>query len=104
MLVTTGESIPGKKVKEIIGVVQGSTVQSKHIGRDIAASLKNLVGGELKGYTELLQDARRIAYSRMVEEAESKKADAIISMRMVTSTVGAGSSELMTYGTAVKLS
>jgi len=103
MIVTTGIEIPGKKVKEIIGIVQGSTVRAKNIGRDIAAGLKNIVGGEIKSYTHLLIQAREEAYNRMVNDATDKGADAIIGMRFMTSMIMAGSSEILAFGTAVKL-
>lgn len=103
MIVTNIETIPGKKVTEHYGVVTGSTVRAKHVGRDIMAGLKNLVGGELKGYTELLQEARSEAISRMVQQAQSMGADAVINVRFATSSVTQGASELFVYGTAVKL-
>jgi uncharacterized protein YbjQ (UPF0145 family) len=103
MIITTGESVPGKKVKSVIGIVKGNTVRAKNIGRDIAAGLKNIVGGEIKGYTDLLNQARDEAYNRMVNDALKKGADAIINVRFMTSMVMAGSSEMLAYGTAVKL-
>lgn len=101
--VTTSEQIPGKHVKEIVGIVQGNTVRAKNIGRDIAASFKNLVGGEVKGYTDLLIQAREEAYNRMVNNAIDVGADAIINMRFMTSMVAQGAAEILAYGTAVKL-
>lgn len=103
IIVTTADEIPGKKVKEVIDVVTGNTVRSKDIFRDIGAALKNLVGGELKSYTGMIKDARTEAYNRMLEEAEKKGADAIIEMRFMTSMVSDGASEILAYGTAVKL-
>jgi uncharacterized protein YbjQ (UPF0145 family) len=103
MIVTSGTEIPGKKVKEVIGIVQGNTVRAKNIGRDIAAGLKNIVGGEVKSYTSLLTQAREEAYNRMVNQAIEMKADAVIGMRFMTSMVMAGSAEILAYGTAVKL-
>ena len=85
------------------GLVQGNTVRAKHVGRDIAASLKNLVGGELKGYTELLQDSRKEATERMVEQAESMGANAVVNIRFATSSISQGAAELFAYGTAVKV-
>ena len=103
MIITNIEHIPGKTVREHLGLVQGSTVRAKHIGRDIAASLKNIVGGELKGYTELLVEARADALNRMQDQAEALGADAILNVRFTTSSITQGASELLAYGTAVKL-
>ncbi|WP_349431203.1 heavy metal-binding domain-containing protein [Methylomarinum sp. Ch1-1] len=103
MIVTTSETIPDQSVAEILGVVSGNVVQSKHIGRDLMAGLKSIVGGELKGYTELLADARNQAIARMLTEAERKNADAIVNVRFSTSQVMEGAAEIMVYGTAVKL-
>lgn len=102
MILTNVETIPGKKIVEHYGLVNGSTVRAKHVGRDIMAGLKNLVGGELKGYTELLTEAREEAISRMTEQAESLGANAVINVRFATSSVAQGASELYVYGTAVK--
>jgi uncharacterized protein YbjQ (UPF0145 family) len=95
------ESIPGMTIVAHYGLVAGNTVRAKHVGRDIAASLKNLVGGELRGYTELLQDARDEAVSRMVEQAKALGANAIVNIRFSTSAVSQGAAELYAYGTAV---
>jgi len=103
MLVTTLEYVPGRKIVEHLGIVQGSTVRAKHVGRDIMASLKNIVGGELKGYTELLQDAREEAVRRMRAQAEAAGANAVLSVRFSTSSVAQGAAELFAYGTAVVL-
>ena len=103
MIFTNGETIPKRQISENLGVVTGNVVQSKHIGRDLMASLKSLVGGELSGYTELLADARDIAIQRMVASAEQKGADAIIGIRFSTSAVVDGAAEILVYGTAVKL-
>ena len=103
MLCSNTEEIPGQKIVEFYGVVTGSTVRAKHIGRDIAASLKNFVGGELKGYTELLQEARKEALHRMMEQARSVGANAVINVRFATSSVAQGAAELFAYGTAVKV-
>ena len=103
MLCSNTEEIPGQKIVEFYGVVTGSTVRAKHIGRDIAASLKNFVGGEIKGYTELLQEARKEALHRMMEQARSVGANAVINVRFATSSVAQGAAELFAYGTAVKV-
>jgi uncharacterized protein YbjQ (UPF0145 family) len=101
MILTNIESVPGKNIVEHFGVVSGSTVRAKHVGRDIMASLKNIVGGELKGYTELLQDSRNQATERMIEQAKQLGANAIVNVRFATSSVAQGASELYVYGTAV---
>ncbi|MGE9874322.1 YbjQ family protein [Hornefia butyriciproducens] len=93
--------IPGQEF-DVLGLVKGNTVQSKHIGKDIGAGLKTLVGGEIKGYTEMLQEARQIATQRMVEEAEALRADAVINVRFSSSQIMEGAAEVIAYGTAVK--
>ena len=103
IIVTTGEEVPGKKVAQVLGVVRGSTVRARNIGRDIGAGLKNLVGGEIKTYTDMASSARDESFNRMVNQAVSIGADAIISMRFVTSMIMQGASEMLAYGTAVKL-
>jgi uncharacterized protein YbjQ (UPF0145 family) len=103
MILTTLEYVPGAMVAKHLGIVQGSTVRAKHIGRDIMAGLKNLVGGELKGYTELLRDSREEAVKRMEAQAEAIGANAVLNIRFATSSVTQGASELMAYGTAVVL-
>lgn len=103
MLLTNVESIPGKQIVEHYGLVAGNTVRAKHIGRDIMASFKNVVGGELKGYTELLQEARDEAVSRMIEQAQALGANAVVNVRFSTSSVAQGASELYAYGTAVRV-
>ena len=103
MITSTTAEVPGKKVLQILGVVKGNTVRAKNVGRDIAAGFKNLVGGEIKSYTDLLSQAREEAYNRMVNEAIDMKADAVVNVRFMTSMVMAGSAELLAYGTAVKL-
>lgn len=90
------------KEYEVLGLVQGNVVRSKHLGRDIAAGFKNLIGGELKGYTEMMTESREIATERMEKQAEELGADAIIGMRYVSSTIAQGTSEVIAYGTAVK--
>ncbi len=103
MIVTNVESVPGKRIVEHYGIVQGSTVRAKHIGRDFMAGLKNLVGGELKGYTELLSEARDESLRRMVAQAERMGANAVINVRFATSSVAQGAAELFAYGTAVRV-
>jgi uncharacterized protein YbjQ (UPF0145 family) len=103
IIVTTGEEVPGKKVSQVLGVVRGSTVRARNIGRDIGAGFKNLVGGEIKTYTEMTSQSRDEAFNRMVNEAVKLKADAIIGMRFSTSMVMQGASEMLAFGTAVKL-
>jgi len=102
VLLTNVEQVPGKTIVEHYGLVTGNTVRAKHVGRDIAASFKNLVGGELKGYTELLTDARKQAVSRMVEQAQALGANAVVNVRFSTSAVAQGAAELYVYGTAVR--
>lgn len=101
MFITNIETIPGKTITACHGVVTGSTVRAKHVGRDIMASLKNIVGGELKGYTELLEEARRDAIERMKAQAKQMGANAIVNVRFSTSAVAAGAAEIYVYGTAV---
>lgn len=103
MLLTTLEYVPGKTITKHLGLVQGSTVRSKHIGRDIMAGFKNIFGGELKGYTELLQESRDEAVARMQQQANSIGANAILNIRFSTSNITQGASELYAYGTAVVL-
>lgn len=103
MIYSTTETIPGKEIDEIVGVVTGNVVQSKHIGRDFMASLKSIVGGEIRGYTEMLTEARDVAVQRLVENAHQKGADAVVGIRFTTSAIMDGSSEIMVFGTAVKL-
>lgn len=101
MIIVTTETVPGKAIKECKGLVKGSTVQSKHIGSDIMAGLKTIIGGEIKEYTEMLNEARQKAIRRMEEEAQYLGANAIVSMRLATSSVMQGASEIIAYGTAV---
>jgi len=100
MLVVNTETVPGYRILEIRGMVQGNTVRAKHAGRDIAATLKNLVGGELKGYTELLTEARKEAMERMLVQANQLGANAVLNVRLSTSAITAGAAELYAYGTA----
>lgn len=103
MIVTNTETVAGYRITEIRGLVQGNTVRAKHAGRDIAAGLKNIIGGELKGYTELLTESRRQAVERMMAQAQQLGANAIVNVRFTTSAVTAGAAELYAYGTAVTL-
>lgn len=103
MLVTTTDKIPGVEIAEALGVARGSVVRAKHVGSDIVASLRNLVGGEVKEYAQLLAAAREQAMDRMIEDARRQGADAVVGMRMTTSMIMGGSSEVMAYGTAVRL-
>ena len=101
MIVTNTETVAGYDIVETLGIVQGNTVRAKHAGRDIAASLKNLLGGELRGYTELLTESRREALQRMLAQAQQLEANAVVNVRFTTSAVTAGAAELYAYGTAV---
>lgn len=101
MILTNIETVPGKRIIEHYGLVSGSTVRAKHVGRDFMASLKNIVGGELKGYTELLNDSRDQATQRMVQQAQELGANAVVNVRYSTSSVAQGASEIYVYGTAV---
>lgn len=101
MLITNVETIPGKKIVKLFGLVSGSTVRAKHVGRDIMASVKNIFGGELKGYTELLAESREESIKRMIAQATDLGANAIVNVRFSTSSVAAGAAELYVYGTAV---
>ena len=101
MLIVTTDTIVGKEIIEVKGLVKGSTVRSKHIGKDIGAGLKTIVGGELKGYNEMLIEASQIAFGRMADEAESLGANAIVGVRLMSSAVMAGAAEMVAYGTAV---
>lgn len=103
LIVTTGLEIPNKEVSEIIGIARGNTVRARNIGRDIGAGIKNLVGGEVKTYTQMTKDSRDEAYNRMVNDAIDMGADAIISFSFATSMIMAGAAEMLAYGTAVKL-
>ena len=101
MIVVNTETITGYIIIEVKGLVQGNTIRAKHIGRDVVANLKNLVGGELKGYTELLVEARRQAMERMLAQAEQLGANAVVNVRFTTSAITQGAAELYAYGTAV---
>ncbi len=103
IITTTTSEIPGKKVAQILGVVKGNTIRARHIGRDVMAGFKNIVGGEIKSYTAMTEQARDEAFNRMINQAVDLKADAVINIRFATSMVMAGAAEMLAYGTAVKL-
>ncbi len=103
MIVVTSNSIPGKEIAETLGLVRGSSVRARNIGRDIFAGLKNIVGGEISEYTKLLASSREQSLQRMIEDAQRQGADAIIGMRFTTSAVMQGAAEILAFGTAVKL-
>jgi len=103
MLISNLETIPNRRIIKHLGLVQGSTVRAKHVGRDFMAGLKNLVGGELKGYTELLNESRDQALDRMMEQARQAGTNAVLNVRFSTSSVAAGAAEIFAYGTAVVL-
>jgi uncharacterized protein YbjQ (UPF0145 family) len=103
MMITTTETIPNREIREILGIARGSTVRARNVGRDIFAGLKNIIGGEISEYTKLQAESREQAMQRMVEDAESLNADAIVNIRFTTTMVMQGASEILAYGTAVKL-
>lgn len=103
MIVVTTEIISGKTIKESLGIAQGSVVMAKHVGSDFVAGLRNIVGGEVKGYTDMMEKARKKAFERMVADAKKQGADAIVSMRYSSSAIMGGASEMLAFGTAVKL-
>ena len=103
MILITTNKIPGREIKETLGLVKGNTIRAKHIGKDILAGLRNIVGGEIKEYTEALNEARQEALKRMIKAAEELGADAIVGIRFTTSQIMGGAAELLVYGTAVKL-
>ena len=103
MIIVTTESVPGKRVVETLGLVRGNTIRARHIGRDITAALKNIVGGEIHEYTKLMGESREQALDRMKSEAQLLGADAVICVRFTTSMIMGGAAELLAYGTAVKL-
>ncbi|MBN2602579.1 MAG: YbjQ family protein [Candidatus Thermoplasmatota archaeon] len=102
MMVATTENLPGREIKEVLGVVFGSCVQTKHIGKDIGAGLRTVVGGEAKAYTELMEESRRTAMERMIKDAKKLGADAIVGMRYATAQTMHGAAEIIAFGTAVK--
>jgi len=101
MIFVTSDQIAGKTIKKTLGIVRGNTIRARHIGRDISAALKNLVGGEIKDYTKMMAESREQALDRMVEEAESLGANAILNVRFATSMIMQSASEILAYGTAV---
>ena len=103
IITTTTDFIPNKKVTQVLGIVKGSTIRARHIGRDIAAGFKNVIGGEIKSYTQMISQSREEAFNRMVNDAANQEADAVINVRFVTSMVMQGAAEILAYGTAVKL-
>lgn len=103
MIITTTDQVPGKQVKEILGLVKGNTIRAKWFGKDIMSSLRQIVGGELKEYTEMLTEAREEAFKRMEKQASQLKADAVITVRFTTSQIMSSAAEILVYGTAVKL-
>jgi len=103
MIVVTTEQIEGKKIKETLGLVRGSTIRARHMGHDLMAGLRNIVGGEVKDYTVMLAQAREEAIQRMIEQGEKMGANAIVGTRLVTSMVMSGAAEMVAYGTAVKV-
>jgi uncharacterized protein YbjQ (UPF0145 family) len=103
MIVSTIETVPGREIGEILGVARGNVIRAKHIGTDFVASLRNLVGGEVREYTKLMAEAREQAFDRMVAHAQSLGADAVLGVRFTTSMVMVGAAEILVYGTAVKL-
>ena len=102
MMVSTTENLPSREVKEVLGVVFGSCVQTKHIGKDLRATGRTIIGGESKPYTELVEEARRTAMQRMIDDAKKLKADAVVGMRYSTAQTMAGAAEVIAFGTAVK--
>jgi len=103
MILTTTATIPGREIEEVIDIVRGGTVQARHVGRDIMAAFKNIVGGEIGDYTKLMSDAREKAIDRMIADADRIGADAIVNVRFMTSSIMQGMSEILAYGTAVRL-
>ncbi|MBN04641.1 heavy metal-binding domain-containing protein [Ponticaulis sp.] len=103
MIITTTETVPGREISEVIGIAKGNVVRARFVGRDIIAGLRTLVGGEVDEYTKLMAEAREQSYDRMLESARQMGADAVVNVRFTTSLIMQGSSEIMTYGTAVRL-
>ena len=101
MILVTTDFVPGKEIKKVVGLVRGNTIRARHIGRDISAALKNIVGGEIRDYTKMMAESREQAIDRMVEEAESLGANAIINVRFTTSMIRQSASEILAYGTGV---
>jgi uncharacterized protein YbjQ (UPF0145 family) len=103
MIIATTDTIAGKEITQTLGMARGSTIQAKHIGKDIMSGLRSVVGGELTEYSEMLEEAREKAINRMVEDAKKMGADAVVNVRFMTSMVMAGAAEILAYGTAVKI-
>ncbi len=103
MIIVSTETVPGRQISDALGIARGSTIRAKHLGKDIVATLRMLVGGELKEYSEMFVEARNEAQNRMIAHAEKLGADAIVNVRYTTSQVASGAAELLVYGTAVKL-
>lgn len=102
LIITTTDTVPNKETGVILGLVRGNTIRARHLGSDIGAGLKSLIGGEIKGYVKAMTDAREEALSRMLKEAEGLDADAVVGVRLTTSTIMAGAAEILAYGTAIK--
>jgi len=103
MIIVTTPTVPGREIKKTLGLVRGNTIRARHVGKDILAVLKNIVGGEITEYTKLMAESREQAIDRMIEEARAMDADAIVALRFTTSEIMGGAAELLAYGTAVKL-
>ena len=103
MILTTTENVPGYKCTQVLGLVRGNTIRARHIGKDIMALLKNIIGGEVMEYTKLMAEAREEALDRMVTEAEALGGDAVVNIRFITCEIMQGAAELLAYGTAVRL-
>jgi uncharacterized protein YbjQ (UPF0145 family) len=101
MILVNTENVPGKAIKKSLGLCRGNTIRARHIGRDISAALKNIVGGEIRDYTKMMAESREQAIDRMIEEAEEMGANAIINVRFTTSMIMQSASEILAYGTAV---
>ena len=103
MILVNTDFVTGRDIKETLGMVRGNTIQAKSIGKDIKAGFRHMVGGEIKEYTDMLAESREIALKRMIDKAEKLKADAVINIRFMTSSIMGGAAEILAYGTAVKL-
>ena len=103
MIVVNTETVPGKKIVEVLGIVKGNTIRARHVGKDILAAFKNLVGGEIEEYTKMVAESREQSLDRMVEDARKPGADAVVNVRFMTASMMQGAAELLAYGTAVKL-
>lgn len=103
MMIVNTDGVPGREIGEVLDLVRGNTIRARHVGQDIMAGLRNIVGGEIKEYTDMISQAREEALNRMVKEAERLGADAVVNVRFTTSQVMGGAAEILVYGTAVKL-